>query len=102
MTCVFIKVTEAMYKLGITTDQWTSKALGEKGTKRGTGGSTKCRIIPTQFGLEYGHDDTVTWLSQYQALQFCPKAAVYDDGAHPDFPAFPTEIINCDISAWMQ
>ena len=52
--------------------------------------------------VEYGHDETVTWLSQYQALQSCPKAAVYDDGAHPDFPAFPTEIINCDISAWMQ
>ena len=48
MTCVFIKVTEAVYELGITADQWTSKALGEKGAKRGTRRSTKCRIIPAQ------------------------------------------------------
>ena len=47
MTCVFIKVAEAMYKLGITTNQWASKALSEKGTKRGTRRPTKCRIIPS-------------------------------------------------------
>ena len=37
-----------------------------------------------------------TWLSQHRALQFCPKAAVCDDGAHPDFPAFPTKRFNYD------
>ena len=101
MTCVFIKVAEAMYKLGITTNQWASKALSEKGTKRGTRRPTKCRIIPAEVGyqihFEYDHFYSVTLLSQYQVLQFCPKAAVCDDGAHPDFPAFPTENVNYDL-----
>ena len=37
MTCVFIKVAEAMYKLWIATDQRAGKALGEEGAERGAG-----------------------------------------------------------------
>ena len=108
MTRMFIKVAESVYKLWVTPDQWTSEALSEEGAKRGTRRATKCRIIPIAQGLvtsvQTGHEHdhvSVTWLSQYQVLQFYPKAAVCDYGAHPDILAFLTEMISCNFPRYL-
>ena len=52
-----------------------------------------------EFRVQTDHEDeSFTWLSQYQALQFYPKAAVCDYGAHPDFLAFLTESTTDHVS----